>query len=401
MTRNLIFGLAGCMLVFAMLAPAGAAGGEAAKSDTPDLEFHWKQGIRFGSADKAFSFKLGGRIMNDWFGGSLDSELESAVGELESGTEFRRARLYLSGTIYGNVIFKAQYDFAGGDADFKDMYLGVKGLGVLGTVKIGHFHEPFSLETRTSSKYITFLERALPVAFSPERNTGIGFKNHVGKRFTYGAGVYREADGYGEGAGTEGGYSITARITGLPLYSGGDRLLHLGVSLSHRAPAEKELRYRERPELHMADRFVDTGTIADVDSVLLSCVELALVMGSFSLQGEQITAAVSSAPAGDPSFSAYYVQASFFLTGEHRRYKTSLGSFSRIKVERNAVELAVRYSAIDLTDGEIAGGEMSDITAGINWYLNPNTRFMLNYVRADVDGSGTADLFGVRFQIDF
>ena len=47
------------------------------------------------------------------------------------------------------------------------------------------------------------------------------------------------------------------------------------------------------------------------------------------------------------------------------------------------------------------------MTLGVNWYLNPNTRVMLNYVKADPtldsdgDSDGDADLFGMRFQIDF
>ncbi len=64
----------------------------------------------------------------------------------------------------------AQYDFAGGDADFKDVYVGLKKLPGVGTLKVGHFKEAFGLEELTSSKYITFIERSLPTeAFAPSR----------------------------------------------------------------------------------------------------------------------------------------------------------------------------------------------------------------------------------------
>ena len=87
-----------------------------------ELKMKWSNGIRFQSEDKSFSFKLGGRIMNDWAWFDVDEGLP----EVEDGTEFRRARLYLAGTIYDSIDFKAQYDFAGSNPDFKDVYIGYK-----------------------------------------------------------------------------------------------------------------------------------------------------------------------------------------------------------------------------------------------------------------------------------
>ena len=75
-----------------------------------------------------------------------------------------------------------------------------------------------------------------------------------------------------------------------------------------------------------------------------------------------------------------------------------------------AWEIAVRYDTIDLNDGPISGGEADQITLGLNWYLNPNTRIMWNYVMADMSNldDGTpggldtdVNVFEMRFQIDF
>ena len=76
-----------------------------AEANPNDMNMYWKKGIRFDSNNKKFKFKLGGRIMNDWVTFDSDSDADDFYGsdEFGTGTEFRRARLYIAGTIYGNV----------------------------------------------------------------------------------------------------------------------------------------------------------------------------------------------------------------------------------------------------------------------------------------------------------
>ena len=83
----------------------------------------------------------------------------------------RRIRLFISGTVYKNVGFKIQVDFAGGPdsaPDPKDVWFSLKKIFLNGTVKMGHFKEMFGLEELTSSKYISFIERSTVTnAFAP------------------------------------------------------------------------------------------------------------------------------------------------------------------------------------------------------------------------------------------
>ncbi|RMD86004.1 MAG: porin [Candidatus Dadabacteria bacterium] len=402
--------------------------GRAAKAAGTDTGFHvyWKDGIRADTADKSFRLKIGGRIMNDWAFFGIDDQLKADVGPFDDGTEFRRARLYVAGEIYGSVIFKAQYDFAGGDADFKDMYIGLKGLPGHTTLKVGHFKEPFGLEELTSSKYITFLERSFAATFAPSRNTGLGLSGAcMDERVTWAAGIFRDVGSFGDAKGDA--YNVTARLTGLPLYADdGATLVHVGLAYSRKNP-DDTVRFKAHPESHLAPTLVDTGSVL-ADSVDLLGAEAAVVLGPFSLQGEYAWAHIDTAPlpadltapgqaaalvggTQNADLSGYYIQASYFLTGEHRHYKRSHGAFARVKPKENflgkqgggpgAIELAARWASIDLTDGPVAGGELDDITVGVNWYLNPNARVMANYVRADLDSSGEADIFQTRFQIDF
>jgi len=378
------------------------------EADPADFRVYWKEGLNLATLNGDFKLKIGGRLQTDWFWSSEDNAIKSDVGEQEDGVEIRRARLYFSGLIYGNVEYKLQFDFAGGDADLKDAYLGLTDFP-LGKLRMGHFKEPFSLEELTSSKYITFLERALPNIFAPSRNTGFMLHNTASdEKMTTAIGVFRSTDDYGENV-DDGGYNVTGRVTALPIYENkGANLLHIGAGYSYRNP-DDSVRYRQRPEAHLANYFVDTSNFAS-DQVDLVGLEAAWVNGPLSLQGEYMMADADRLGSGsDVKFDGYYVQASYFLTGEHRNYKTSEAAFSRIKPKENynaaggpgAWEIKARYSGLDLSDSDITGGELDNITAGMNWYLNPNTKIMWDYVHADKDDVGQADMLMMRLQFDF
>ncbi|MFQ6034421.1 MAG: OprO/OprP family phosphate-selective porin [Sedimentisphaerales bacterium] len=381
-----------------------------------DFRVFWKEGLRFESQDGNFKLKFGGRIQNDWMWISEDDDLKrdvvggSALGDQQDGTEFRRARFYTSGLIYNNVEYKLQFDFAGGDADLKDAYLGLTDFPI-GKLRFGHFKEPFSLEELTSSKYITFLERALPNVFAPGRNAGFMLHGTAlaasDPRMTWAAGIFRDTDGYGEGQ-DDGGYNLTGRVTGLPWYEdNGASLLHVGVAYSHRNPNNETVSFATEPEAHLADDFVSTGSVGS-DRINLVGLEAACVAGPFSLQGEFIHSNVDLT-SSSADLDGYYVQASYFLTGEHRKYKTSTGTFDRVKPKENflfgdgpgAWELAGRYSNVDLDDGTISGGELDNVALGLNWYLNPNMRIMWDYVHSSKDNVGNADMLLMRLQVDF
>ncbi len=375
-----------------------------------DFRVFWKEGLNLESGNGDFKLKMGGRIMHDWTWVGEDDALKADVGEQEDGTEFRRVRFYTSGIIYDNTEFKLQFDFAGRDADLKDAYIGLKDFPI-GSIRAGHFKEPFGLEELTSSKYINFLERALPMeAFAPSRNAGVMlFDSALDERMTWAVGIFRDTDDDGD-IQDDGGYNFTGRVTALPWYTDkGASLLHIGAAYSQRNPNAESAQYRSRPEAHLLDRFVDTGTFG-CDRADLLGLEAAWVSGPLSVQGEYVFAdADQTSGLSSANFDGYYIQANYFLTGEHRNYKTSSGTFSRTKPKENfsfgggpgAWEVAFRYSGLDLNDSGLSGGELDTVTTGLNWYLNPNTRIMWNYVRADKDSVGNADMLLMRFQVDF
>ena len=382
----------------------------AAAARNPDIDFGWKDGIYLEARKQGFKLQMGGRVHNDWALFSEDSSVEDVFGEIGSGTEFRRARIYLKGQVAENVRFKFEYDFAEGDADFKDVYIQLGDIPLVDWIKVGHFKEPFSLEELTSSNDITFLERALPNAFSPLRNTGLAVNGTLlDKRMTWAVGGFRNTDDFGNGFGEDSEYNVSARLTGVPWYGDeGRKLLHLGLGYSRQFRNNDAVSYSTKPEAHLAPDFLGTGDILS-DGVSLINPELAVVAGPFSFQAEYMLAEVESSNGPDPDFDGFYLMASYFLTGEHRPYSLSNASFSRVKPKRNfargagpgAWELAVRYSNLDLDDNGVNGGQLDNITIGINWYLNPFARIMFNYIRSELDNVGDTNIFQTRFQVAF
>lgn len=396
----------------------------------PDpLDVYWQEGIRFASPDGEFKLKLGGRLQLD--GGIMDADnglerggfslFDRGTGDLEDAVEFRRALLYVEGQLYENSLFKVEYDFAGGDASFKDVYFGLKNLPWVGNIRAGHFKEPFSLEQLTSSKYITFMERSLGnEALVPARNTGVMLHNTAfDERMTWQAGGFVRTDDFGDGEFNQG-FDSTGRLTGLLWYEDeGAELLHLGAAVSHqnyegdRDLDEHLVRFRSRPESHLAPRFIDTGNFYAESSNLFG-LESAWVHGPLSVQSEYMRAFIDGVGCvfghtPNPQFQAFYIMTSYFLTGEHRAYNRSMGAFDRVKPNKNygkdggwgAWEVAARYSMVDLDDDSIRGGEEDNFTFGLNWYLNPNMKMMFNYIFADPEDAGDANLFMARMQIDF
>ena len=94
----------------------------------------------------------------------------------------------------------------------------------------------------------------------------------------------------------------------------------------------------------------------------------------------------------DIRYNGYYIFGSFFLTGEHRPYKTSSGAFDRVKPKNNldgkggwgALEFAARYSMLDLNDEDMNGGELSNFTLGGQLVSQPQPALHAQLCAGDV-----------------
>lgn len=383
----------------------------AQEKEANPFSFKWDNGFKVKSADENFEFKFGGRIMLDHAFFSQNQALDDVYGKLltTNGTEIRRARFFLSGVVYKNIEFKLDLGFEKGEVAFKDAYIGIKNIPLLGTVRLGNVKEPLRLEMLTSSKYITFMERSILSDYSPTRNNGILVMNDfLEDRIGVQAGLFRNAGNNGNDNMANNGYVFTGRFSGLPIKKD-KQFLHLGMGYSFRKPGTDSYRISSRPEAHLSSKkYIDTELLENVDNLSMLNFETAFVAGPLLLQAEYLITDLKADE--NYNFSSYYGQVSYFLTGEHKKYKSSYSGFDRVKPKQNFIgkdggagawEVALRYSHSDLNSEDIFGGEQSDITLGINWYLNPVTRIVLNHVWGDVKDAGNVSIFQARFQIDF
>ena len=390
---------------------------KAASGDT--MRAYWKDGLRFETPDKRYKFRVGGRIHYDnaFFDPDQDTKnaIETGTTRIEDGSEIRRARIELSGEVGDRVDWATSYDFGGGTTNFRNIYAGLKDLP-FGSVRAGQFKEPYGLEQITSSNNLTFMERSLMNAFVPAFNAGLMVFDAIGEseRATWSVGAFRTGTDSGEVSKGDGEWATTARVTGLPLFDeAGDDYVHLGLGLSRRSPTNDSTTFSSKPEANLAPTYVTTTVSAE--TVDLIGAEAAWVRGPFTLSGEYTLAAVDapSDATAEPDFSGYYLQAGYFITGESRGYRKPQGCFDTLKPKENAFgqenglgawEVAVRTSSIDLVDDGVDGGELDDLTFGVNWYLNPNTRVMTNYVLADLDPTGAVpdgDTRILEFRVQF
>jgi len=402
------------------------------KKDKDGLFSYWGNGIRMDSAGGAFKLKIGGRIQSDWsyfmHTAAAEDRLPPAVAgkaatsttpavppvtqQIEAGEEFRRARLYIGGQIYDNVEFMNEYDFAGGVVTAREVWIGVKKLPFM--VQVGQFKEPTGTEELTSDLFIPFLERSAgDGAFSPQYKTGVMVSDTAWEeKLSWQACVTRNSAASGNSTGNmrTGENNVTARIAGRPWSNDNGQYFTFGFAGSVRTPTNDKAGFSSTPELHLAPKFVDTGTLGIWKEDLLEA-DLGFVSGPFWAYADAFGAwCKRSSPDGNVNFDAWGLSAGYFLTGESRPYKASNSTYDRVKPKANfdgkggggAWEIAARFDQIDLNDSDVEGGKEDILTLGLSWYLNPNTRWMLDFVHARQRTLGIwINAVETRVQIDF
>ena len=374
-----------------------------ATKDLPKIKTKGK--LEIASQDKSYKFRIGGRLQADTTVGLGDVNFAGSEGG-SPVTEFRRARMYLSGVLDKVWKFKFQYDFAddqgGGTANtngIKDAYIAYTGWKPV-TVTFGHHKTPMSIEELTSSKYITFIERSqlvngIVADMGGGRQYAVSAKSYFADQVTL-AGSYYIGSSNEDDAENANGF--TGRLTWSP-YHEKTKALHLGVAFNRHnfgdgcgggcIDAE--------PEIHPGADILEIES-SDHKHANVWVAEASGIWGPFSAQWEYAHASIQDAATlPDIDADAWYVYGSYYLTGESRRYDWKGGAYKQTKVKNplhkggwGAWEVALRYTSgeFENSTAPVVDSEAGIITAGVNWYPSNNIRFSANYI--DVLSANTA-----------
>jgi phosphate-selective porin OprO/OprP len=396
-----------------------------------------------------------GRIQFDVANFSQNDASDAQYGDVQNAVGFRRARIALLGQAFDVVDYIIEMDFANrGMASvlnskdqatgFKDVYIQVRELPLLGNVRVGHFKECFGLEQLTSDNYSTFMERSIDDegTFVPGRNNGIMAFNWTGnERATWAIGAFTNNTGYDQPPLFQydhWGLDMAMRGTYLPWYdepSVGRGLWHTGLGYVYRSAPDHIQPFAMKPEAAFFTPGIIALSLPNVDNTQVVGAETAFVYGPLSLQSEFFAMTVNRTTGASNNFYGCYAFVSYFLTGENRPYNRKLGVFDRVRPFENffrvrtgdgdvvtglgAWEVAYRFSYVDMLDGltpstSTKGAALAvDHTIGLSWYLNPYAKVMFNYVHsldtanvvkggvASRVAGGTIDVFEMRFHMDF
>lgn len=412
------------------------------------------------SGDGRFSMALRLRFQGDFAGFMQDTSHAcgyapncntwSGFQKLSSGAVFRRAYLGVEGRAFRDFWYELRFNAGGSDGGTNGVTEGdpLLNKAVITYTGIPNFHvnvgviEPnFMFEGTTSSAWLTFLERpeidniAADTYGAGDSRRGIEMNwqktdtlwagDNLNMTVAYTGGKTGSNSGHGnldaEQAQVLGRISDrlwTDGISNVQIGASGADVIYSGRSTTGTpavAGVLNGLRLRDRPEIRVdGDRLIDTGNFGTAKHGYMFALDAGANIENFFLGGEYAKFEVDRAAVGGlvphpkdhPHFSGWYLEGSWFITGETRQYSPSAlnnevggwqgpsaiaSPFSFDGNSWGAWELAVRYSATDLNwnrflvagaagtpQNGIVGGQENIVDVALNWYLNRNIRLMLD-----------------------
>lgn len=340
--------------------------------------------------------------------------LDAPLGNQPPDAELtmRRAKLKFHRRLGTNWQVKLTADYnKGGGFEVNDSYFVYTGWKTA-LVKLGFSTPAFSLESVSGATSLPFMEAALPVsALAEPRSGGLELLKRTPNSILNASLVLINPDQDGL---SNSGQAVVVHYVHAPIDVAGRKGVNVGASFSYRTNVDSgNTRFRSRPEIATANTyFVDTGEIDNASEIIRSGLEASQVQGRFSWQSELLTTWVERDGAKTATFWGAYVFASWFLTADRRNYDLGQGRFAPPQISRpvfkggwGAFEVAARASHVDLQDEDVNGGRETNLSLGLNWYLNDPLRLEFNVVKVlKVDRPGsTYDqidplIFAVRAQ---
>jgi phosphate-selective porin OprO and OprP len=367
--------------------------------------------LMFSSTNNNFKYWFDNRVYLDGAAYFGDNTYQGDENKMGNGVGIRRMRFAMKTILWGHWGGEIDFDFADNEVDIKDAF--VRYIGNNWQLKAGNFKEPFSMETTSTSRYLTFMERPYAVEQAPSRHLGISYRRFTNHVFFEGglfSSVVRNEliKDQNKSNGTNAGWSATGRLAYAPIKK--DLMtLHFGVAGSYRTPKIPELgdpidsfRYGENAESEInRKKYIDTDWIEHCEYKTLLGMEAAFAYKNYKVQGEYIMTRIqrdkNEVPEGEDQvdLGGFYVMGAWLIKNADYYYNMREAEFNQINFRDNkkgAMEVALRYSYMDansFVDGSdipfVPGGAGESYTIAFNYYFNYNVRVSLNYAYLNHD----------------
>lgn len=403
---------------------------EVKAKEKPVAGWSLKDGFFIQSQDGAYKLRVGGYTHFDgrfFTDGQDDGNPSQFV--------FRRVRPMFEGTVAKYIGFRIMPDFAGSSLVLQDAYVDLK-YWPAAVLRAGKFKEPYGIERLQSATAITFVERAVDNSLAPNRDLGLqlGGDLFLGA-FSYAVGIFNGVpDGGSADTDLNDDKDFAGRIFYHPFKNTSVTILQgLGVGMAGTYGREDgSASSPDVPRFRTSGQQTFFRYAADNPATRAGTVIADGNRYRFSPQGYfyygpfgamfDYQSTTQELTRGDKTAwltnQGWMVQASYVLTGEAASYKglVPTKNLDPFAGTWGAWEVALRGSQLDVDDQTFEIGfadparsadEAKQFTVGINWYLNPNAKFVLNYDRTWFDGGAangdrhTEDLVVGRVQLVF
>jgi phosphate-selective porin OprO/OprP len=394
-------------------APAAAADPQTAPPAPPvqasPFTAGWRDGFFLQSVNGDFRLQIGLLVHAD---GRF--AIEDETHNVTETFLVRRLRPNFRVRLYDRFDLYINPDLAGGTLVVQDAYVETRFSSGF-RVRLGKAKAPFGLERLQSVSNILFFERGLPTSLVPNRDVGIQVLGELGGgRLTYSAGVLNGvADGGSADVDTSDSKDIAGRLLVRPV---------TGLSLAVAGSTGRQTGAAALPSFRTAlaqqTFFSYSGAVADGRRTRIS-PQVSYYAGPFGGFGEYVKTTVPVGKAGlrhSISHEAWQVAASFVLTGE---MATESGVRPRANFDfggghLGAFQVAARYHTLEVDRSAVALGlaaagasrKAAAWTAGVNWYLTPQLKYVINFERTvfddDAEGArGAENAVVFRSQVNF
>jgi len=391
----------------------------AEKKKKSEVKASFKDGITWQSGDGDNKMSINGRIQLDYRDFDWSENKSTGTNANDADTfDIRRAYLGAKGTFNKYYDWEVTADFAGqtNTSHLDVAYMNIKWWKEA-QFQFGQFKMPYSLEERTSSRFVDFQERSFNnnTSLTPGKERGVMVHGTPFKGVNY---AFAYSNGQGKNTNEtdirEDGKDIIlhadtniAEIADIK-----DSVIHLGASYSNGDLPTSHTVGAQRTEGRGASFFSSAAfNGANVERTRTG-LEGAFTYGPVKLQTEWTKSNFDGKSAANVSYDrdmkAYYAEVLWLITGESYADAYKGGKFDRIKPKNDfnpagsgwgALEAGLRFSKFDASDfqlaainatgtGVLAAGQTNEAdawTVGLKWLPTANSRFLLNYVDTDFD----------------